>query len=87
MTTETTTKTQMAVPGDLFRYYGMTERPVCVGAILEVTNEDVRVIVELLGKESREAADADCPEVASALDILSDRLLRKAAEMDREAAE
>ena len=87
MTTETTTKTQMAVPGDLFRYYGMTERPVCVGAFLEVTNEDVRVIAELLGKESREAADADCPEVASALDILSDHLLRKAAEMDREAAE
>jgi hypothetical protein len=87
MTTDTTTKTQRAVPGDLVRYYGMAERPICVGAFLEITNEDMRVIAELLGKESREAADADCPEVASALDVLSDRLLRKAAEMDAEAAE
>jgi hypothetical protein len=87
MTTDTTIKTQRAVPGDLFRHYGMPERPICVGAFLEISNEDVRVIAELLGKESREAADADCPEVASALDILADRLLRKAAEMDAEAAE
>ena len=86
MTTETTSKTQRAVPGDLFRYYGMTERPICVGAFLEVTNEELRVIAEIVGKESRDAADADCPEIASALDILSDRLLRRAAEMDTEAA-
>lgn len=86
MTTDTATKVQRAVPGDLFRYYGMAERPICVGAFLEVTNEDLRVIAELLGKESREAADADCPEVASALETLADRLLRKAAELDAEAA-
>ena len=87
MTTKTTTKTQKAVPGDLFRHYGMTERPVCIGAFLEVTNEDLRVIAELLGKEARDAADADYLKVASALNTLSDYLLRKAAAMDREAAE
>lgn len=79
------------VPATLYQYYGMKDRPKMVGAFLFITNEDMRVIAEIVGQEAREARDCEDGDllqnfVASRLEWLVEHLLAKAAEMDKEAA-
>lgn len=70
----------------LYRYYGMRERPLVAGVFLDITNEEVRVIAEIVGQEAREARDCST-FVAQRLERLTSLLLKAAAEMDREAQE
>lgn len=83
---ELTTKTTTAAQGELLAYYGFRDRPLVVGTMLYVTNEEMRVMAELVGNEASEAREAEHPHIADFLINLSDRLLAAAEQMDAEAA-